>query len=304
MASRDELARLRRYERELAEVYRRLHGLDVAALRRVRRAFSSLVRAVIDQVPETWMLDQAHAQALLAVLGDRLDRLAGELRVEFASGLSARAEAEAAVRAAFGRLLGTQEIAGLQTLAGVTPEKVDAALAYTARLISWREGGLLHDMQRRVDRVLRTAMVGGTGVTRAKAALTDALGDEAYRYANRAETIFRTEVNRFHSIVTDESIRRFADYVPGGLSKRWYWSGISREEHQRIHGQTVPWNSPFRVPTRRHGTIELMFPRAATTARGGLVPGEATINCACFHAPVPTQLAEEITVPVRRPAAA
>lgn len=300
MATADEIRRLRDYERLLGRVTAQATRFDRSNLARVRGRFRTFVREAGRLIPGNYELNQATIPAILNALATPLDRLSSGLADDLRAGFAFREEAAEEMARVFGR---TFEIGGASAslpLAAVSPEIFDASFDYSARLIEWRHGGLVASIQRDVDQALRRSILGLEGRTfNATAAISSILGaGKGWTY--RAERIVRTETLRFFSIATEASFRTFADSAGAkNLKARWYWSGISRPEHAAIHGQTIPWGGFFRVPTVDGRVVFIRYPRAVTDREGRLVPGHVSINCGCWHAPIPATLAKEITVPRR-----
>lgn len=66
------------------------------------------------------------------------------------------------------------------------------------------------------------------------------LGDQARTKTGRVFTIARTEMNRTHSFAIEES-----GILAGDSIKVWIWSGVERDFHATMNGQTVPLNGTF-----------------------------------------------------------
>ncbi len=103
-------------------------------------------------------------------------------------------------------------------------------------------------------------------------------------YANRAETITRTEMGRIYSEATQIRMAEAAQHVEG-LEKQWIHAGHPRQprpSHVAAHGQHVPVDKPFMV-----GGIAMMYPR------GPGVPVSEIIRCGCDHVPYHARWAGE-----------
>ncbi len=92
-------------------------------------------------------------------------------------------------------------------------------------------------------------------------------------YANRAETIARTETLFAQATVQAETFRK-----NGVVSKQWLavMDDKTRDDHFDMHGTTVPMDEPFRFPSGD----EIDFPGDP----GG--EAEQVINCRCDYLPI------------------
>lgn len=104
------------------------------------------------------------------------------------------------------------------------------------------------------------------------------LGDPSRK---RAATIVRTELGR---VFSSASQARMQQAVSAGvpLQKEWIRSGKkhARTGHNMAHGQTVPVNEPFYIPTSTGGSAtRMMYPHDPAA------PAKETINCGCASIP-------------------
>lgn len=110
-----------------------------------------------------------------------------------------------------------------------------------------------------MDNALRMAVLGVESKAGAISQIGTILGyGEGLSW--QAERIYRTEVNRFWSLMHEAHIERLAQRRP--MVKRWIWSGISREEHARIHGQTIKADGFYRSTGEAgRGSVDQVSPR-------------------------------------------
>lgn len=288
----DLAARLRDYERTLERLIRAGLRVEARDLARIRERFRVFARQAIALVPGNYSLNAASIPETLAFLARELDTLARDLEAILRDGFVAKASMAEELGQIAGRAW-TGTVVGMSPL-GATPQLLDAAMEYSAKLIGHRTGGLVGEVQRAIDLRIRLAALGAEGRTfNATSDITEILnGVRGWSY--RAERIYRTEVNRLFSIATEQGVRELARHAD--IVKRWYWSGIDREEHARIHGQTIGPKARFRVPLRDGGSVSMKYPRDPAA------PPSATVNCGCFHAAIPKEAAQLVTLPARRPA--
>ncbi len=271
-------AAIRAYGRELDALRKRGLVLQARDLIRIRAAFREFVRRLSSSVP-TSRFSQMIIGSILRDLAQEIDRLTQELDVTVRRGLLAQEQlANESLQAFMRHFTETGQAIGLVSL---SPSQLDLVRDFSARLISVREGGLGARMLAAVDRLIRLSALGAGegGFVIAERILQAMRGLRRFHW--EAERIYRTEVLRIHSIVTQQGIERLAQRMD--VQKMWRWSGISREEHARIDGQVVPADGKFSVPLPKGGTVKMMFPRDP------VAPPEATINCGCYVVPVPTQ---------------
>lgn len=280
-------AKLRAYERELQRLIRSSQRIEAGDLARIRAAFTALARETAASMPSEARLTQHTANLILRGLAEKIDDLTRRLDAVLKGGFSAKVELSREMGDLYRATWRPQDY-GVADYVGSSPEILGAADEYAARLVGWSHGGLASRMQGQVDSALRLALLDVTsrGETTAKLSAALGLGDG---WSWQAERIYRTEVNRFHSLITEGQIQALARR--NDVMKRWHWSGISRREHAAIHGQIVPADGFFEVPRRKGGSVEIAFPRAVSDSDGGAVPGDVTVNCGCFHCAVPAEAA-------------
>ena len=298
----DLTARLTEYERQLLRLMDHAQRMEARDLIAIRRRFSAFLKTARRILPTSVALNQATVASVLRSIAVELDALQRDLLGTMQSGISAKQELNRELMDLFGKTW----LKNLVPFTGSSAGIFVAATEYSARLVGLNQGGLAARIQGQIDSALRLSVLGlDQGAMQSQAAISQALG-AGKRWTFEAERIYRTEVNRFYSLMTQSSMDRLHSLTP--ISKRWYWSGVSREEHALIHGQTVAIkvkgkDGYFRVPRRgsegRGGSAGyLPYPRAVRDRAGNVVPGDVTINCGCWHAPVPAA-ASEIAAPPR-----
>lgn len=276
--------KLAAYERQVLALMDRSQRLEAKDLLRIRRRFRLFLREALRYLPTASALSQATVPSVLRELAVEIDRLQRDLGGIVRDGLTAKAE----LGRELGRLFGQAWLDRVIPIAGAQTRLLDAAYEYSARLVGWNNGGLAAAIQGQVDHAIRLGVLGLDGGVDAKAEISRALG-LGRQWTVRAERIYRTETLRFFSMLTQSNADSLDRITP--VVKRWYWSGISREEHARIHGQTVPLQKYFRVPRRGGGAVLIPYPRAVRDRHGNLVPGDVSINCGCWHVPIPASAA-------------
>lgn len=92
------------------------------------------------------------------------------------------------------------------------------------------------------------------------------MGDQARARSGRVFTIARTETGRAWSFGTLRS-----GILAGDQTKRWIWSGVERDFHASISGQTVPIGEDFTTGLGNRGPAPRMIGIA-----------EEDINCQCI----------------------
>lgn len=96
-----------------------------------------------------------------------------------------------------------------------------------------------------------------------------------------ATTIVRTELGHVFSIASNERMMQaFKSGVP--MNKKWLRSGKlhPRQGHSLAHGQTVPVDQPFNIPSSTGGAaIKMMHPHDPAA------PASEVINCGCVDVP-------------------
>lgn len=128
--------------------------------------------------------------------------------------------------------------------------------------------------RQRIEQQVRIAVLGGQSPHQAMQQIARALPGRPLGFVSfRAETIYRTEVGRVHSIAADRRLRDAAAVVHG-LKKQWLWSGQGRQTHAAANGQIREVDEPFSV-----GGEHLRFPRDPAGRP------ENTINCGCESIP-------------------
>lgn len=277
-SQREIAAAVRAYARELEIIRKRGLVLQARDLIRIRAAFREFVRRVAASVPAS-NFSRVVTGSILRDLAQEIDRLTGELQVTVRRGFLAQEQlANESLQAFMRHFTETGQAIGV---VGLDPRTLDIATDFSARLIGIRDGGLGSRMQGAVDRLIRLSALGAGegGFVQAGRILTAMHGLRKFHW--EAERIYRTEVLRIHSLVTQQGVERLAQKID--VEKMWRWSGISREEHAAINGQIVPAEGKFNVPLRGGGTVKMLFPRDP------LAPASAMINCGCYVVPVPTQ---------------
>lgn len=288
----EQVAKLAAYEKQLRGLIARSLAIQARDLRRIRARFDLFRQQALAAVPQRYALTQANILAVTSAVSRELERLSREIGGVIGEGIAkqeaiARSMAEAYIQ----RFL--PGMAGIAT-ARLPIAALDILTGFSAELIGLSSGGLSSRILAEVNRVVRLAAVGaGDTPFNAAAEISRALGIGS-RWSFEAERIYRTEVLRAHSLVTESNIRQLNARIPTG--KRWKWSGISREEHRQINDQTVPASGRFTVPVREGGFVEMLYPRDPGA------PASAVANCGCFVVPWPLG-PERRRPPVRRRAA-
>lgn len=264
----------RRYAAELRRLERESLRIQQADLVRIRRLLATFFQDLAAVAPGQFELTQRTGAQVLAALQERVADLSGGMFQVITDGMRREiAVADATMRAYVATFL--PEGAGIP-IVGADLTLLNTAAQFSAELVGLRQGGLGAQMLSKVNRELRLAALGGQGRMSAIDAIHRALGKQR-PWLWQAERIYRTETLRIHSIVSDAGIKRLNEITPTG--KAWMWSGISRVEHARIDGQTVPANGRFKVPLPSGGTVSMLYPR------DGEAPAAATVNCGCFVVP-------------------
>ena len=98
--------------------------------------------------------------------------------------------------------------------------------------------------------------------------------------ANRAETIFKTEVNRIGNVASLERTKQFYRQIPD-LQKTWVHShvGIPRPGHLLLDGTTIPVNDSFKL---YGGDGKIYYPQAP---HDPILPAGECVNCKCMLVP-------------------
>lgn len=131
-------------------------------------------------------------------------------------------------------------------------------------------------IKKRVEGTIRSAVLGGQSPHEAMQTIQASLSGKAgpFRFVNfRAETVYRTEVGRVHSMAGHRRLVDAAEIIPG-LGKEWWWSKVSRTTHAAAQGQKRAADEPFSI-----GGEDLMYPRDPNAS------AENTINCGCESLP-------------------
>ncbi len=275
-APRDRITAVAEYDAMIHRVARQRLDLQARDMWRMRQEIGRFLREARTGLGlQPYQLNREVAERVIAGLHAQAEGLARSLTGIVEQASHANAEHALALGHSYAQHFGAATVrltADARVLA--------VALEHSARLISIRDGGLTSRIQRQVDSAIRRAVLsvqvgGGEG---AMAEITRALTG-VKRWSYEAERIYRTEVGRVYSMVTDQSGQQLDQIIPTG--KRWRWSRISREEHAQIDGQTVGARGRFRVPLRRGGVVRMRFPRDP------VAPAEATVNCGCGVVLVP-----------------
>lgn len=277
MPSASEIARkIRAYEREVDRLLARSRRLQAADVRRIRLAFARFKADALQVLPASFRLNQATIATVLATLEVQI----AELERGFLRTLRGGMEEQAAVARETVELYGATflQYGDAVPFVGVSPQTLDLASSFSAELIGLRRGGLAAKMLAEVNRALRLSALGAGGnAFEGATAVARVLGSRSWSW--QAERIYRTEVLRIHSLATDTAIRNLDRITP--TARSWRWSGIERQEHASIDGQTVGVDERFRVPLRTGGVALMRFPRDPSA------DPSATINCGCFLIPRP-----------------
>ncbi len=288
-------AQAKAYEQRLRAIIARAQAADARSMLEIRRRFTAFVAEVKRSYPAASELSRFAMQALSRDLAGQIDRLTADVQGIVRAGITAKEEVARELMNLYAATW--MPAAHLSTtFLGMSSSYMHDVFDYTAGLIQSRQGGLAGMVQAQIDGALQRAMLGIDAKPQAEATISSALGlGDGWSY--EAERIFRTETNRFMSLVTEQGIDALAR-TGEKVMKRWHWSGIARMEHARIHGQVVPADGFFRVPRKNGGLVEMPYPRAVVDRRGAPVPADATVNCGCFHCPIPAAAA---AIPIPRP---
>jgi hypothetical protein len=118
---------------------------------------------------------------------------------------------------------------------------------------------------------LTLGVLGGKTPQEVAAAIGETLSQGQFKsWAQRAETITKTEMGRVFSEASQLRMEQAAESVEG-LEKQWLHAGhpkVARPAHVAANGQHVPVDQPFHI-----GAVDMMYPR---DPRARL---EETINC-------------------------
>lgn len=130
----------------------------------------------------------------------------------------------------------------------------------------------------KINSELGLVVIGAQSPGDAIGRVKDILGDPSRK---RAATIVRTELGRVFSVASHE---RMQQAVKAGvpLEKEWIRSGKlhPRIGHNMAHGQTVPVDQPFLIPSSKGGpATRMMYPHDPAA------PASETINCGCASIP-------------------
>lgn len=281
-ATMEELAlrKVRAYEKATGKLIRDGLRVQAADLAKIRRDFVRFRAAALARIPEAYAMNQAAVIGVLNKMAVEIDNLAAQVLGTIASGSAATDATAKAISDLFGdRFL---PLGAQAPFIGMTPEALRVATGFSAELIGLRSGGLGARMLSAVNREIRLAALGaGGGSFNGAAAINRALGKGA-TWSWQAERIYRTEVLRIQSLVTEQSVQAYNEL---GIKtrKRWKWSGADRVEHKQIDGQTVGNKRRFTVPLRRGTSVQMRFPRDPSA------PPSATINCGCYVIPIPAE---------------
>lgn len=278
-------ARLRSYDAELKRLVAASERIEARDMARIRAIYAAFSREAKLAIPHEAALTQHSIQLVLQRLAEQIDAMTRQLDGIIRGGMSAKQELASEMERLYVRTWRPDEY-GVSRYVGTSPEIMTAAADYSARLVGWSHGGLASRITGEIDGALRRAALDLSSRGTETARISHALGlGDGWTY--QAERIYRTEVNRFYSLVTERQIQRLAKTHE--VYKRWHWSGISRKEHAEIHGQLVPAAGAFEVPRRGGGSVLMPYPRAAADPDGNAIPGDCTINCGCFHCAVPAE---------------
>jgi len=114
--------------------------------------------------------------------------------------------------------------------------------------------------------------------------------------AQRAETIYKTEVNRIANLATDERLKQAAGQIPD-IQKRWVHShvGIPRAGHLLLDNVTIPADEQFTLMGRDGKTYLIDMPHDPS------LPAGETVNCRCQIVPVVARHARDPDIRVEMP---
>lgn len=276
------------YRRLAAEYQRRWEAIiassldtQVTDIARIHELFQGFVTSALQEIPFRTNLTRDNIFLIIQSVATKLDILTGNLQGVYINGITNKQYVVNQINELYGDMFLTY---GMTTpMIQLSPEDLALISNYTADLINVRTGGLASDILQEVSRTIRLAALGVGGDMYATATAIERAISGVEKWSVRAETIYRTEINRIYSILTQRSALQLDRIVP--TSKRWRWSHISREEHHAIDMQTVHAHDKFKVPLREGGFWMMMYPRDASA------PPSATINCGCFVQLIPTRLA-------------
>lgn len=146
---------------------------------------------------------------------------------------------------------------------------------YHAELIT----DITNDAKARISREITLSQLGQKSVDETVKAIGRNLTKPSIfkTVTKRAETIFKTEVNRIGNVASVERIKQYKKQVPN-LQKTWLHShvGIPRAGHLMLHGVTIPTEQPFKL---FGGDGKVYYPNAP---HDPILPAGETVNCKCM----------------------
>jgi hypothetical protein len=130
-----------------------------------------------------------------------------------------------------------------------------------------------------INTQLGLVVIGVQSPGEAIASVRNILGDQS---KSRASSIVRTELGSVYSIASNQRMMQ-AHKAGVPMNKMWLRSGKihPRPGHNMAHGQTVPVDQPFNIPSSTGGMPTLMMHPHDPKA-----PLKERINCGCTDVPV------------------
>jgi hypothetical protein len=151
--------------------------------------------------------------------------------------------------------------------------------SYSATLIT----NITEEIRSRITQELDLAVLGQKRQLDVVRAIGQNLKDPSIfrTIARRAETIFRTEVNRVQNISAAQRIKQVAQIVPD-LKKQWMHShqGAPRPNHLALDGTQVDSNGRFELKGEDGRIYKIFAPHDP------ILPAREVVNCRCQAIPV------------------